>query len=147
VKYCGGGVCVIDDYAHHPTEIKATLCAAKNIGHKRLIGIFQPHRYTRTRLLLPEFCESFDLLDCLILTDIYPAGEKPEIGVNTGSIFEGIKKRGSSPKEIYFIPKEEIAGYALRVKKEGDLILTLGAGDITKVCDELVAGLKRQGQG
>ncbi len=145
VKFSFGGICVIDDYAHHPTEIKATLSAIKNLGYKRIIGIFQPHRYTRTRLLMREFCESFDLLDCLILTDIYPAGEKPEEGISASRIFEGIKKRGSSPKEVYFVPKQELAGYALKIKREGDLILTLGAGDITRICDELVEGLKRQG--
>lgn len=145
VKFSSGGVCVIDDYAHHPTEIKATLSAAKNLGHKRLVGIFQPHRYTRTRFLLREFCESFDLLDCLILTDIYPAGEKPEEGTSARGIFEGIKKRGSSPKEVYFVSMQELAGYALKIKREGDLILTMGAGDITRICDELVQGLQRQG--
>lgn len=144
VKFCSGGISVIDDYAHHPTEIKATLSAVKNLKHKRLIAIFQPHRYSRTRFLLPEFCESFDLLDCLILTDIYPAGEEPQEGITANRILEGIRRRSSSPKEVHLISKGELAGYALKIKREGDLILTLGAGDITRVCDELVEGLKKQ---
>ena len=144
VKLGGPQISVIDDYAHHPTEIKATLLAAKNLAHKRMIGVFQPHRYSRTKLLLNEFCASFDSLDCLIITDIYPAGEQPEQGVDARLIFEKIKKRKTAPREVYFVPKQELVDYVSGFKKDGDLILTLGAGDITKVCDELVEKIKGQ---
>ncbi|MFH0762512.1 MAG: UDP-N-acetylmuramate--L-alanine ligase [Candidatus Omnitrophota bacterium] len=147
VKFSSMGISVVDDYAHHPTEIKATILAAKNLPHQRAIGVFQPHRYSRTRMLFGEFCESFDSLDCLIITDIYPAGELPEEGVDAQQLCRQIKKRKkSAPGEVYFVPREELAGYVSAFKREGDLILTLGAGDITKVCDELVERIKRQGK-
>ena len=147
VKFMSPDFCLVDDYAHHPTEIKATLLAVKNLAHQRIIGVFQPHRYSRTKLLLSEFCASFDALDCLIITDIYPAGERPEEGVDARQIYQGIKKRKEGPGEVYFVPREEVVEYLSAFKKEGDLILTLGAGDITKACDELVEKIKGQSKG
>lgn len=134
---------LVDDYAHHPTEIKATLEAVRGL-RKRLIAVFQPHRYSRTKLLLDEFGRSFDLADYIIITDIYPAGEPPLRGVNARLIYEKIKQFRPH-KEVDFLPKEEIPAHILKKLQSGDLLITLGAGDIFKTCDELVEKIKRKG--
>lgn len=135
------GYLLVDDYAHHPTEIKATLSALKNLKMNRLIAVFQPHRYTRTKLLCDEFAKSFDLADYVIVTDIYSAGEKPLEGVNAGLIYNKIKERFPD-KQVYFLPKEEIEAHILKTIKPRDLLVTLGAGDIVRICDELAGKLK-----
>jgi UDP-N-acetylmuramate--alanine ligase len=132
---------ILDDYAHHPTEIKATLAAAQNLNFKRMIVVFQPHRYTRTKLLLEEFSRSFDLADCLILTDIYSAGESVIDGISGESIYNKIKERLPA-KEIHFLAKDKIKDFLLDNMQPQDLIITLGAGDIVRVSDELVEELK-----
>ncbi|MCM8796961.1 MAG: UDP-N-acetylmuramate--L-alanine ligase [Candidatus Omnitrophica bacterium] len=132
---------VIDDYAHHPTEIRATLLAVRQLNRKRLIAIFQPHRYSRTRILLEEFAISFESADCVIITDIYPASEPPIEGINGRRVCEQIKQNNPE-KEVLYMPKEEIVGFILKIIKPHDLVLTLGAGDIVKICDELVERLK-----
>jgi UDP-N-acetylmuramate--alanine ligase len=141
IKFEDKDYLLIDDYAHHPTEIKATLSALKNLKFNRLIAVFQPHRYTRTKLLSDEFGKSFDLADYIIVTDIYPAGEQPQEGVSGELIYDKIKERAPS-KQIYFLPKEEIAAHILKIIKPHDLLVTLGAGDIVKICDELVEKFK-----
>lgn len=133
----------IDDYAHHPTEIKATLQAVKGLGKKRLIAVFQPHRFTRTKLLMEEFSKVFDLADKIIVTDIYPASELPIEGITAQVLIERIKTN-SPEKEAIFLPKEKIVDYTLNIISKGDLIITLGAGDISKISDELVDGFKRK---
>jgi len=133
---------LLDDYAHHPTEIKATLSAIRNLKSNRVIAIFQPHRYTRTKMLLDEFGKCFDSVDYLILTDIYPAGEPPIPGITARSIYDKIKENYAH-KSIDYLPKEEIVGRILEIIRPHDLVITLGAGDITKICDELVEKLKR----
>ncbi len=143
VKFHTPDYLVIDDYAHHPTEIRASLQAIKSLKSKRIIAIFQPHRYTRTRLLLDELSRSFDLADFLILTDIYPASELPLEGVTSKRIYDKIKEH-TPDKKIIYIPKEEIVAKVLEIMQPHDLIVTLGAGDIVKNCDELVEELKRQ---
>jgi UDP-N-acetylmuramate--alanine ligase len=144
IKFADFGYLLIDDYAHHPTEIKATLAAAKNLTPQRIIAIFQPHRFSRTKLLLEEFSSSFDAADYLIITDIYAASETPIEGITAKSIYDRIKK--SQPqKEIYYLSREDIAGHVIGAARPGDLILTLGAGDITKISDGLAQELKRQG--
>jgi len=142
VKSGDSEIMVVDDYAHHPTEIKATLAALKNLKPKRVIAIFQPHRYTRTKILLDEFSTSFDSVDNLIVTDIYAASEIPLEGVSGKSLCDKIKERFPS-KEVNFLPKEEITGYILKIARPGDLVITLGAGDIVKISDELVERFKR----
>lgn len=132
---------VIDDYAHHPSEIRATLSALRHLKSSRLIAVFQPHRYTRTKLLLDEFGKSFALADSIIVTDIYPAGEEPIAGVSARLIYDKIKEQ-SPDKPINFLPKQEIPGHILKNIRPGDLVVTLGAGDIVKTCDELVDKLK-----
>jgi len=138
-------IMIIDDYGHHPTEIAATIEAAKSFGKKRVIVAFQPHRYTRTKFLMDEFVTSLSKSDYLVLTDIYAASEKPIEGVTSQSLFEKIKKAGPVP--VTYLKKEKITEHLLKIAKPGDLILTLGAGDITKISDELVVRLKKQYQG
>jgi UDP-N-acetylmuramate--alanine ligase len=142
IKFHDSRVMLLDDYAHHPSEIKATLSAIKNLKPNRIIVIFQPHRYSRTKILLDEFSTSFDLPDCVIITDIYPASEIPLEGVNGRCLCDKIKAHSPS-KEVSFLPKEEIATHILGMIKPGDLVITLGAGDIVKICDELAERLKR----
>ncbi|MBI5746549.1 MAG: UDP-N-acetylmuramate--L-alanine ligase [Nitrospirae bacterium] len=134
------GIMIIDDYGHHPTEIKATLKAAKTGWDRRLIAIFQPHRYTRTRDLLKEFATSFYDADILIITEIYPAGELPIEGISGLKLFELI--RGYGHKKIIYIPqKGEIAEKVVPILRKGDMVITLGAGDIWKVGPEILAKL------
>ncbi len=132
---------VIDDYAHHPTEIRATLEAAKGLGRQRLIAIFQPHRYSRTQLLLDEFGRSFDLADMVILTDIYPASEPPIPGVSSQRILDKIKQF-SPEKKVFLWPKEQILDEVLKLIRPHDLVMTLGAGDIVKLSDSLSENLQ-----
>lgn len=132
---------IIDDYAHHPTEITQTLKAVRDLDAQRLIAIFQPHRFTRTKLLLNEFSSCFESADYIIVTSIYAASEAPIDGISASSIIEGIKKLAPH-KEVHFLPKEEIVSHILKIIKPKDLVITLGAGDISKTCDELVARIK-----
>ncbi len=141
IKFDKDDYLLVDDYAHHPTEIKATFSALKSLKFNRLIAVFQPHRYTRTKLLSGEFGKSFDLADYIIVTDIYPAGERPQEGVSGRLIYDKIKER-LPDRQIYFLPKEEIVAHILKIIKPHDLLITLGAGDIVKICDELVEKFK-----
>ncbi len=125
------GIKVIDDYAHHPTEIKATLRAARNCNPKKIYAIFQPHRYTRTQLLAEEFGAAFIDADEVIITSIYSAGEQPIKGVSSALIIDSLKR---NEKNVVFIEnKEDIADYILDRAMPGDYILTIGAGDINKI--------------
>jgi len=135
-------VMVIDDYGHHPTEIQATLNAARLFRPKRLITIFQPHRYSRTKFLLNEFVEHLALSDELILTDIYAASEKVSEGVGVAALLEKLEKK-LGPKVI-FLKKEDILKYLQDHVKPGDMALFLGAGDIYQLSDELVRILSSQ---
>ena len=127
------GVKVIDDYAHHPTEIKATLAAAKNIHHNKLWCLFQPHTYTRTLALFDEFADSFGDADVLILAEIYAAREKNIYKVSSKGLAEEVLKKHPD-KEVYYMESfEEMAAYVKEHAAENDLVLTMGAGDIYKV--------------
>lgn len=130
-------ITVIDDYAHHPTEIQATISAAKATD-KRIIAVFQPQRYTRTFFLLDAFSRAFAEADEVIITDIYsPAGEKRIEGVSATRLVELIKQN-SNENVTFFPTKEEVFDYLLESAKPNDLILTMGAGDIWKVAYQLV---------
>lgn len=131
------GVWIVDDYAHHPTEIAATLKAAKETKPERLICVFQPHRYSRTQLLHDEFGKAFAAADLLILTDIYAAGEAPIAGISGETILNEVRRQ-SGQDVIYLPSREKIASYLKEEVKEGDLIITMGAGDIYKTGEELV---------
>ena len=136
-------VWVVDDYAHHPTEIAATLKAAHETNPRRLICVFQPHRYSRTKLLLKEFGNAFKEADVLVLTDIYAAGEKPIEGVTGESILKEVIETTS--QDVSYIPNvDEIADYLVDVVEEGDLVITMGAGNVYQVGEELVEMLKRR---
>lgn len=130
------GATVIDDYAHHPTEIKATLKAAKEFEHNRIICIFQPHTYSRTRTLWKEFTEAFDDADELILTHIYAAREVFDGVTRPENLTEEIKRRGVNA--VYIEDFGDIIKKVKETAQEGDIIFTMGAGDITEVGYELV---------
>lgn len=124
---------IIDDYAHHPTEIKATLSAIKNMKHQKLWCLFQPHTYTRTMALMSDFAEAFDAADAVVLAEIYAAREKNIYKISSETLKEKILEHDPD-KEIYFIEEfDEIASFVYSKAKQGDLILTMGAGDIYKV--------------
>jgi UDP-N-acetylmuramate--alanine ligase len=126
------GITVIDDYGHHPTEIKATLAAAKDGSKRRLVVVFQPHRYTRTKDLVDEFAVAFNQADLLFLTDIYAAGEAPISGVTGERLAHTIQGSGGPP--LTYVPrKEELVEKVLPQLKRGDVVLTMGAGDIWKI--------------
>lgn len=141
VKFSGESCMLIDDYAHHPTEIRKVLEAARGFNKRRVIAVFQPHRYSRTKLLLDVFPESLALADYIVLTDIYPAGEKPLPGVSSEFLYEKIQMRFPE-KKVVFLPKDQISRHLIEVISQGDLVITLGAGDIVKVSDELAGMLK-----
>jgi len=135
-----GGVMVVDDYGHHPTEIKATLTAAKQGWGRRLVVLFQPHRYTRTRDLAEEFGTAFGEADAVFVTEIYPAGESPIPGVSGEGLTNGIRASGH-PSVTWVDRKELLAERVLPFLKAGDLVVTLGAGDIWKVGLQLLERL------
>ena len=134
------GIMVVDDYAHHPVEIQATLNAAKRGFGRRLIALFQPHRYTRTQALLKEFFTAFYQADRLFVTEVYPAGERPIPGVHGGQIAEGVAEHGH--RAVTYVPaKEDLADAVLAEARAGDMVLTLGAGDIWRIGEEIVRRL------
>lgn len=136
VKGEARGVVVVDDYGHHPTEIKATLAAAKGGWDKRTVVVFQPHRYTRTRDVMKEFFTAFNQADSLVVMDIYAAGEQPIEGVSAEKLLAGIKSHGH--KDAQFIPDaQDAADWLAANVREGDLVITLGAGDVWKVGEAL----------
>ncbi len=131
-----GEVKLIDDYGHHPTEIKATLAAIRGIAKGRIIVMFQPHRYTRTKALMDEFVSSFNEADILIVTEIYAASEDKIEGVTGTVLAENIRSGGH--KHVFFAPtKEEGAEKILEIAEKGDVVVTLGAGDIHKIDERL----------
>lgn len=131
-----GDVTIIDDYAHHPTEIKATLTAAKKYPHKKTWCVFQPHTYTRTKALLHDFAEALTMADHVVLADIYAAREKNTIGISSRDLQECILKLGT-PCE-YFPTFDEIENYLLENCIPGDLLITMGAGDVVKIGENLL---------
>jgi UDP-N-acetylmuramate--alanine ligase len=132
------GIDIIDDYAHHPTEIKATLDAVKTAPYARVIAVFQPHRYTRTEKLFSDFPEAFASADVVIATDIYSAGENPIPGVTGKLLFERIAERNSGKKLAYIPRLLEIPSYIIKIARKGDAVVFLGAGDITLAARETV---------
>lgn len=131
-----GGVTVIDDYAHHPHEIEATLKTAASYPHKKVWCVFQPHTYTRTKAFLDEFAQALSLADEVILADIYPARETDTLGISSRDIAERIEKLGGS---VHYFPSfDEIETFILKNCSTGDLLITMGAGDIVKVGERLL---------
>jgi UDP-N-acetylmuramate--alanine ligase len=136
------GISVYDDYAHHPTECKATLAGAKAGWRRRVVCVFQPHLYSRTRDFYEEFGKAFLLSDTLIVTDIYPAREEPIQGVSGELIVDAAKKFGH--KEVHYVPdKKNIPVFLQKTAKKGDIVVTMGAGDIWKFGEEFLRILKK----
>lgn len=136
IKGTFNGVTLIDDYGHHPAEIRATLEAARGCGYHRLLVLFQPHRYTRTQHLWEDFRRSFNLADVLVLTEIYAAGEQPIDGVTGEKLADAI--RGAGHKNVVFTSTMQ-AGmeYMLREARPGDAVMAIGAGSVGRVLDQL----------
>lgn len=136
---------IVDDYAHHPTEIEATLAAAKESGNHRVICVFQPHRYSRTNLLKDEFAVAFNDADVLFFTDIYASNEEPIKGVN-GKLIPDLVKKQQPNKEIYYIEKTDKLFQTLSsFIKRGDMVITMGAGNIYQVGEKLSKYIKEKG--
>jgi UDP-N-acetylmuramate--alanine ligase len=134
------GVLVIDDYAHHPTEVKATLDAVRRGWRRRVVALFQPHTYTRTRDFHEEFGKSFFNADLVLLTDIYAARERPIQGITGELIAESARDYGH--RNVVYVPdRNDLASRALTLIQPGDIVVTMGAGDIWKVGEEIIKGL------
>lgn len=132
------GVKIVDDYAHHPTEIKATLSASMNVPHNNLWCIFQPHTYTRTLALFDEFAEAFNKADKLILAEIYAAREKNIYKISSAQLAEIIKETHPDKEVLFMEDFREIAEYVNKNARKGDMVITMGAGDIYKVGEMLL---------
>jgi len=137
------GIRVVDDYGHHPTEIRAVLATARQTGHSRILTVFQPHRYTRTQLCWDEFLTCFRDTDVLLMLPIYAASEDPIPGVTTTELLKAIAaKLGGAVEMLEVNSLDEAEAWVLRNRKAEDLILTLGAGTITKLGDRLAKALQ-----
>jgi UDP-N-acetylmuramate--alanine ligase len=130
------GVTLIDDYAHLPTEVRAALRAAREGGWRRVIAVFQPHRYTRTASLWRDFADAFVDADALVLTDIYAAGEAPRPGVSGRLVLRAVLDAHPDTAVTYLPRRADVVRHALALARPGDVLLTLGAGDLTTVPDE-----------
>jgi UDP-N-acetylmuramate--alanine ligase len=139
-------IVVVDDYGHHPEEVRATLRAAREGFDRRLVVAFQPHRFTRTRDLFNDFLTAFDDAEKLFLTEIYPAGEERIEGVSAEALFQALRRRGHLDVE-YRPSREALTAALLDVLRPGDLLVVLGAGDITKTGEEVMQKLKIRGSG
>ncbi len=139
VKGDAGGITVVDDYGHHPTEIRATLGAIRGAWpRRRLVVLFQPHRYSRTQGLFKEFCTAFHDADLLVLTDIYPASEQPIEGVTSEALMAGIRQHGQ--RHVELVPQlSELAAAVAPMLREGDVVVSLGAGNIYQAGEQLLA--------
>jgi len=141
VKGEAGGVMVIDDYGHHPAEIRATVSAIRDSWRRPLIVVFQPHRYSRTQDLFDDFVTAFDGADRLILIDIYAAGEDPVAGVSSEALYQAIRKQGHLDAQ-YIAARDDVVPELRKAVKDGDIVLTLGAGDVYQIGEGLVAALQ-----
>jgi UDP-N-acetylmuramate--alanine ligase len=131
-----GGVTIIDDYAHHPTEIRATLTAAANYPHDRLVLVFQPHTYSRTKAFLDDFADVLSLADVVVLADIYAARETNTYNISSRDILKKLQERGT---ECYYFPTfEEIEKFLLKKCMNGDLLITMGAGNVVEIGESLL---------
>ena len=136
-------IMIIDDYGHHPAEIKATLSAAKSGWNKRTIAIFQPHRYTRTAALFEDFMTAFYQADLLVVTDVYAAGEEAIEGATGEALAGGIVKHGHK-SVAYRASLDEVSEYVAEIVEPGDMVVTLGAGNVNQVCSLLADKLRNR---
>ncbi len=135
------GVMVVDDYAHHPTEVKATLAGAREAGFERIWVVFQPHRYSRTEALGADFGAAFGDADRVVLMDVYSAGEAPIPGVSGKTVLDALLLNDARAQAAYFPHRGDVEGYLAERARPGDLIMTMGAGDVTTIGPELVRAL------
>jgi UDP-N-acetylmuramate--alanine ligase len=137
-------IMVIEDYAHHPTEIKATLEAAKRGWDRRVVAVFQPHRYTRLSKLMTSFATAFNQADVLVLTEIYPAGEDPLPGVTGRALYEEVRQFGH--KQVHFEPDlTKIGSLVQTILRRGDIVLVLGAGNVNRTIPDIIEKLEARG--
>jgi UDP-N-acetylmuramate--alanine ligase len=137
IKGTTGDILVVDDYGHHPTEVAATLSAARNASDRRIVAVFQPHRYSRTKALEEDFARAFNDADVLLVLPIYAAGETPIPGISAERLVELIRKHGH--RDVSYAP--DFAGIQATLKgqlRDGDLLITLGAGDVWKIGEEFL---------
>jgi len=138
-------ILVVDDYAHNPGKVRALLHGARTGGRERVIVVFQPHRYTRTKFLLDDFAASFSDADVLVLTEIYGAGECPIVGIKGEALAKAIESNEKRPREVHFLPEsDQVIDFLELYTRPGDIVITCGAGDIYKVGEELVARLPQR---
>jgi UDP-N-acetylmuramate--alanine ligase len=136
------GITLVDDYAHHPAELRAALQAARGGAPARLVAVFQPHRYTRTRDLLEEFGPALSVADVVVLTDIYAAGEEPIAGITLDRLAEAVRRDVS---EVHLVPEfADVPGFVAGLARPGDLVMTLGAGSIGTVGDQVLEAIRRR---
>ena len=135
-----GGVLVVDDYGHHPAEVRATLSAARDVHSGRVVVVFQPHRYTRTRDCFEEFATAFNDADALIVCEVYAAGEDKIPGIDGRALADAIRAHGH--RDVRFAPElDEIVASLPADLRPGDLVITLGAGNVTSAGPRLLAAL------
>ena len=132
------GVTFVDDYAHLPTEVRAALAAARDGGWRRVVCVFQPHRFSRTAALWDQFADAFEDADMLVVTGVYEAGEVPRPGVSGKLVVQAVLDAHPTAGVAYLPSRQDWLPYLRRVLRPGDLCLTLGAGDLTLLPDELV---------
>lgn len=141
------GVTVVDDYAHHPTEVRATLAAARGTGFERVWVVFQPHRYSRTEAFGKDFGAAFSDADTIVLMDVYSAGEAPIPGVSGKTVLDALLVAEPHANAAYFPHRADIAEYVASRTRPGDLVMTMGAGDVTALASELVRALTARVEG
>jgi UDP-N-acetylmuramate--alanine ligase len=138
------GVMVVDDYGHHPTEVAAVIAAARAGIDRRVVVVFQPHRYSRTSLLMEEFGVALGGADEVVLTDIYPAGEAPIAGVTVDALADTIRRHARCP--VHVVPAvDDLPPAVARLARSGDLVVTLGAGSIGTIADRILIALRGAG--
>jgi UDP-N-acetylmuramate--alanine ligase len=147
IRGTAGGVTVVDDYGHHPAEIRATLAAAKAGFDSRVVTVFQPHRYSRTLHLRQEFLTAFNQADVLVVMDIYPAGEAPIPGVSAADLAEGIRAHGHRDVTYLGSDRARIVDHVCEISRPGDLVLTLGAGDVSQLGSDILRRLDAESPG
>lgn len=141
------GVLVVDDYAHHPTEVRATLAGAKACGYDRVWVVFQPHRYSRTAAFGVDFGAAFGDADRVVLMDVYSAGEAPVPGVSGKTVLDALLDHSPRARAAYFPHRANVAAYVAGRVRAGDLVMTMGAGDVTTLGPEIVRALAEAGGG
>ena len=141
-----GGITIVDDFGHHPAEVRATLAGARaGFAGRRIVAAFQPHRYTRTRDQFEEFALSFGDADVLVLCDVFSAGEEPIAGASSAALAKAVEKSGHRNVK-YIARREDVAPYLAQLVDKGDMVITLGAGDIQLTCNELIEQLESRGE-